>query len=103
MSSPLQISLGPVMLDVAGTQLTEDDRVRLVHPLVGGVILFSRNYASPEQLTVLCEEIHAMSRRSRQAPTLSALCGIATLMLRADSPRPWVMCSRPNYVRTAST
>jgi len=69
MSSPLQISLGPVMLDVAGTQLTEDDRVRLVHPLVGGVILFSRNYASPEQLTVLCEEIHAL----RQPPLLIAV------------------------------
>jgi beta-N-acetylhexosaminidase len=52
--------LGPVVVDVAGKELTETDRRRLCHPLVGMVILFSRNYESPEQLRRLCEEIHAL-------------------------------------------
>jgi len=53
-------ALGPLMIDIAGTQLTEVDRDRLCHPLVGGIILFSRNYANPEQLTALTREIHAL-------------------------------------------
>lgn len=51
---------GPVMLDVAGTELTDEDRRRLLHPLVGGVILFSRNFSSCTQLARLTAEIHAL-------------------------------------------
>ena len=54
------MTLGPLMLDVAGTQLADDDRRRLSHPLVGGVILFARNYRDPAQLAGLCTEIHAL-------------------------------------------
>lgn len=53
-------ALGPVMIDIAGSELTELDRERLCHPLVGGIILFTRNYVSREQLTALCGEIHAL-------------------------------------------
>jgi beta-N-acetylhexosaminidase len=48
------------MLDVGGTTLTQADRDRLRHPQVGGVILFSRNFASPEQVAALIAEIHAL-------------------------------------------
>ncbi|MCU0934599.1 MAG: beta-N-acetylhexosaminidase [Gammaproteobacteria bacterium] len=54
------MSLGPVMIDLAGTALAPEDRELLRHPLVGGVILFSRNYESPEQLAALAAEVHAL-------------------------------------------
>jgi beta-N-acetylhexosaminidase len=59
------LPLGPLMIDIAGTELTDLDRERLCHPLVGGIILFSRNYADPEQLSVLTAAIHAL-----RTPTL---------------------------------
>lgn len=52
--------LGPLMLDVHGTTLTGDDRQRLSHPLVGGVILFKRNYENPPQLEQLTADIRAL-------------------------------------------
>ena len=54
------MGIGPVMLDVAGTTLTPEDEARLRHPLVGGVILFTRNYESTRQLSELTASIHAL-------------------------------------------
>jgi beta-N-acetylhexosaminidase len=54
------IPRGPVVLDVAGTTLADDDRRRLLHPLVGGVILFARNFESAAQVARLTAEIRAL-------------------------------------------
>ncbi len=48
---------GPVMLDVIGLRLEEEDFRRIRHPLTGGVILFARNYQSRDQLMALTAEI----------------------------------------------
>ena len=60
--SQLTLARGPVMVDVAGLALTDAERARLCHPLVGGVILFRRNFQSIEQLKTLTAEIHALRR-----------------------------------------
>jgi len=49
--------LGPVMLDVAGLELTEREIKKLLHPQCGGVILFARNFSSVEQVTKLIAAI----------------------------------------------
>jgi beta-N-acetylhexosaminidase len=50
----------PIILDIAGLELDADDRRRLQHPLVGGLILFARNWQSRAQLTALTAEIKAL-------------------------------------------
>jgi len=60
MTTELQLPRGPLMIDVEGYTLTETERARLRHPLVGGVILFRRNFQDVEQLKALTAEIHAL-------------------------------------------
>lgn len=62
-------SLGPLMLDVEGPRLTAEERAVLLHPLVGGVILFTRNFESLAVLRELTCEIHSL----RQPPLLIAI------------------------------
>ncbi|OGT30309.1 MAG: beta-N-acetylhexosaminidase [Gammaproteobacteria bacterium RIFCSPHIGHO2_12_FULL_35_23] len=54
-------NIGPLMIDLAGLELTEEEVELLAHPLVGGVILFSRNYQSAEQVMVLTAAIRQIN------------------------------------------
>ena len=50
----------PVILDVAGLALDDDDRRRLAHPLTGGIVLFARNWRDRRQLTELIAEVKSI-------------------------------------------
>jgi len=54
------MSLGPFMIDIAGTELTPEDIRLLKDPRVGSVILFSRNYRDVAQVTALTAAIRAV-------------------------------------------
>jgi beta-N-acetylhexosaminidase len=54
------VSLGPLMVDIAGLELTPEDARVLRHPMVGSVILFSRNYRDVAQVTALTAAIRAL-------------------------------------------
>lgn len=57
--------LGPVMVDINGFELTEDDKTLLLNPLVGGVILFTRNFETQSQIFKLIQSI-----KNLRAPAL---------------------------------
>lgn len=58
--------IGPIMLDLEGLTLSAEEIELLQHPAVGGVILFTRNYATLDQLQALIFDI----RHSRTSPIL---------------------------------
>ena len=54
------VKQAPLILDIAGTTLSDIDRRRLAHPLTGGMILFGRNWVDREQLSALCADIKSV-------------------------------------------
>ncbi len=63
------MTLGPLMMDIAGTTPSAEDLSLLEHPFVGGLILSTRNFESPAQLEALTAGIHAL----RTPPLLVAV------------------------------
>jgi beta-N-acetylhexosaminidase len=51
------MSISPLMLDLEGIELSPEEKELLQHPLTGGVIFFTRNFESTEQLKVLVDEV----------------------------------------------
>ena len=62
--NPGVMTLGPLMIDVQGLRLTPEEASRLRDPLVGGVILFSRNFRDREQVRELIADIRAARQPS---------------------------------------
>ena len=58
----LEMALGPLMIGIRGPRLEAEEREWLLHPKVGGVVLFERNLEDPPQLAALVAEIHALRR-----------------------------------------
>src|ERR1700678_1365637 len=56
----MSLGLGPLMVDIAGTELSVEDTRVLGHPLVGSVLLFTRNYTDPQQIAALTAAIRAL-------------------------------------------
>lgn len=54
------MSLGPLMISLRGTSLAADERKWLAAPVVGGVILFARNFANLDQLRALVDDVHSI-------------------------------------------
>jgi beta-N-acetylhexosaminidase len=52
--------IGSLVIDIAGTSLSPEDKEIIAHPLVGGLIFFTRNYENRAQLTSLTKEIRAV-------------------------------------------
>ena len=75
------------MLGIPGSELNDEDIRRLENPLVGGVLLFTRNYRSPEQLTALTQAIRAI----KSPPLLTPLS------------RGWTSAALPRWFHGSTT
>lgn len=54
---------GPLLIDLEGFELSPEERELLGHPMVGGIVLFTRNFADRAQVTALCREVKRLHGR----------------------------------------
>ncbi len=50
-----------IFIDICGVALSDEDRALLQHAAVAGVVFFSRNFESPDQLKALIDEIRGIN------------------------------------------
>lgn len=104
------------MVDLGGTELTAEDRDLLLHPAVGGVILFARNYVSPHQLSDLTRAIHGLReprlligvdqeggrvQRFREGFTRLPAAGRFGALFRRDARRAQAACASVGWLMAA--
>ncbi|QEP43313.1 beta-N-acetylhexosaminidase [Ectothiorhodospiraceae bacterium BW-2] len=110
------MSLGVVMIDLQGESITAEERQRLLHPHVGGVILFSRNFGSVAQLQALVSELHQLRRppllvavdheggrvqRFREGFTALPAAGAIGAIFAHDRPRARELAEASGWVMAA--
>ena len=108
--------LGPLIIGISGIVLSTDDIARLQMPNVGGVILFTRNFESPEQLQALTKHIHSLrstplviyvdhegGRVQRFREGFTAIPAMATLskVYKSDAERGLKLATQVGYVLAA--
>ncbi len=57
---PRRLPPGPLVVGISGPQLTAEEEQLLLRPLIGGVILFERNFVDADQTRALCAHVHAL-------------------------------------------
>ena len=112
-SRPLELSLGTLIVDIDGKELSAEDVSILSNPLVGGVILFTRNYESPEQLRRLIQQIHQIRtpslavsvdqeggsvQRFRKGFTRLPAARVMGKLYRRDREESYQVCSRMGWL-----
>lgn len=115
-ASPLELPLGPLIVDVPGRELEPEDREVLAHPLVGGLILFTRNYESPEQLSELIRQVHQIRtpglavcvdqeggtvQRFREGFTRLPAAQVLGELYRQDRERAYQACAHMGWLMAA--
>ena len=58
--------ISPLMIDLKSTELSQEERELLKHPITGGVLFFSRNYVSVNQVSHLAKEIRKIARDAKK-------------------------------------
>jgi beta-N-acetylhexosaminidase len=108
--------MGPMMLDVSGFELTHEEIDILDHPLVGGLILFSRNYHDQNQLSDLVRHVRSVTRndiliatdheggrvqRFRQGFSKIPAMGSIALKFEGDSRQASYLCEQFGWLMAA--